>query len=48
MLPWVESDQLMGAGGFSMPLVDIIGLEIWGFSLDRTVCSGLLPVGLCP
>ena len=48
VLPWVEGDQLMGAGGFSMPLADIIGLEVWGFSLDRTVCSGLSPVGWCP
>ena len=45
--PSVEGDQLKGAGGFSMPLADIIGLEVWGFSLDRTVCSVLSPVGWC-
>ena len=46
--PSVEGDQLVGAGDFSMPLEDVLQLETRGFSLDRTVCSGLLPVGLCP
>ena len=35
--PSVEGDQLVGAGGFSMPLSDILGLEVRGFSLGRTV-----------
>ena len=35
--PSVEGDQLMGAGDFSMPLSDIFGLEVRGFSLGRTV-----------
>ena len=39
--PSVEGDQLVGAGGFSMPLADILGLEVHGFSLGRTVLMGL-------
>ena len=35
--PSVEGDQLVGAGDFSMPLADILGLEVHGFSLGRTV-----------
>jgi hypothetical protein len=35
--PSVEGDQLVGAGGFSIPLSDILGLEVRGFSLGRTV-----------
>ena len=38
----VEGDQLVGAGDFSMPLADILGLEVHGFSLGRTA---LLVVG---
>ena len=41
VLPSVEGDQLVGAGGFSMPLADILGLEVHGFSLGRTVLMGL-------
>ena len=41
VLPLVEGDQLVGAGGFSMPLADILGLEVHGFSLGRTVLIGL-------
>ena len=41
VLPSVEGDQLVGAGGFSMPLADILGLEVHGFSLGRTVLIGL-------
>ena len=37
VLPSVEGDQLVGADGFSMPLADILGLEVRGFSLGRTV-----------
>ena len=40
--PSVEGDQLVGAGDFSMPLADILGLEVHGFSLGRTA---LLVVG---
>ena len=40
--PSVEGDQLVGAGDFSMPLSDILGLEVHGFSLGRTA---LLVVG---
>ena len=39
--PSIEGDQLVGAGGFSMPLADILGLEVHGFSLGRTVLMGL-------
>ena len=40
--PSVKGDQLVGAGDFSMPLADILGLEVHGFSLGRTA---LLVVG---
>ena len=39
--PSVEGDQLVGAGDFSIPLADILGLEVRGFSLGRTVLIGL-------
>ena len=35
--PSVEGDQLMGAGDFSMPLSDILGLEVRGISWGRTL-----------
>ncbi len=35
--PSVEGDQLVGAGDFSMPLEDVLRLEVRGFSLGRTV-----------
>ena len=39
--PAVEGDQLVGAGDFSMPLADILSLEVRGFSLVRTLLAGL-------
>ena len=39
--PSVEGDQLVGAGGFSMPLSDILGLEVRGVSMGRTLLMGL-------
>ena len=39
--PSVEGDQLVGAGGFSMPLSDILGLEVRGVSMGRTLLIGL-------
>ena len=39
--PAVEGDQLVGAGDFSMPLADILSLEVRGFSLGRTMLAGL-------
>ena len=39
--PSVEGDQLMGAGGFSMPLSDILGLEVRGVSMGRPVLLGV-------
>ena len=39
--PSIEGDQLVGAGDFSMPLAVILGLEVHGFSLGRTVLIGL-------
>ena len=39
--PSVEGDQLVGAGGFSMPLSDIRGLEVRGVSMGRTLLIGL-------
>ena len=35
--PSVEGDQLVGAGGFSMPLKDILRLEFQGISWPRTI-----------
>ena len=42
--PSVEGDQLVGAGGFSMPLEDVLRLEIREFSLGRTIGAGVLLV----
>jgi hypothetical protein len=39
--PSVEGDQLLGAGGFSMPLEDVLRLEVRGFSLGRTILAGV-------
>ena len=39
--PSVEGDQLVGAGGFSMPLEDVLRLEVRGFSLERTMLAGV-------
>ena len=44
----VEGDQLVGAGGFSMPLEDVLRLKTRGFSLDRTVLAVLGGVVLVP
>ena len=38
--PSVEGDQLVGAGDFSVPLEDILRLEVRGFSLGRTILAG--------
>ena len=46
--PSVEGDQLVGAGGFSIPLSDILGLEVRGFSLGRTVLMGFGGVVVLP
>ena len=35
--PSVEGDQLVGAGNFSVPLEDILRLEVRRFSLQRTL-----------
>ena len=52
--PSVEGDQLVGAGDFSMPLSDILGLEVRGISWGRTLLlfnpitlGTLLLVGAC-
>ena len=39
--PSVEGDQLVGAGDFSVPLADILRVEVRGFSLGRTMLAGL-------
>ena len=39
--PAVEGDQLVGAGDFSVPLEDILRLEVRGFSLGRTILAGV-------
>ena len=38
--PSVEDNQLVGAGGFSIPLEDIFRLEVRGFSVGRTLLLG--------
>ena len=38
--PRVEGDELVAVGG-SIPLADILGLEVHGFSLGRTVLLAL-------
>jgi hypothetical protein len=38
--PSVEGDQLVGAGNFSVPLEDILRLEVQRFSLQRTLTAG--------
>jgi len=43
--PSVEGDQLVGADGVSMPLADILRLEVHGFSLGRTVMWVAVGVG---
>ena len=42
--PSVEGDQLVGAGDFSMPLEDVLRLEVREFSLVRTIGAGVLLV----
>ena len=39
--PRVEGDDLVAANGFSMPLSDILGLEVRGVSMGRTLLIGL-------
>ena len=46
--PSVEGDQLLGAGDFSVPLEDILRLEVRGISMDRTVLAVLGGVALLP
>ena len=38
--PSVEGDQLVGAGNFSVPMEDILRLEVRRFSLQRTIGAG--------
>jgi hypothetical protein len=40
--PSVEGDQLVGAGDFSVPLEDIIRLEVRGISIWRSLGAGYL------
>jgi hypothetical protein len=42
--PAVEGDQLVAPGGFSMPLADILRLEVQGISILRTIGFGYLAV----
>ena len=46
--PSVEGDQLVGADGVSMPLADILRLEVHGFSAGRTALVVLGAVVLVP
>ena len=43
--PAVEGDQLVGAGDFSVPLEDILRLEVRRFSVGRTVMWVAVGVG---
>ena len=38
--PAVDGDQLVAPGGFSMPLADILRLEVQGISILRTIGFG--------
>ena len=40
--PSVEGDQLVGAGDFSVPLEDILRLEVRGISIVRSIGFGWL------
>ena len=42
--PSVEDDQLVAPGDFSMPLADILRLEVQGISIWRTIGLGYLAV----
>ena len=48
--PSVEGDQLVGAGDFSVPLADILRLEVRAFSMGRTIkwagALALVPVAV--
>ena len=46
--PSVEGDQLVGAGDFSVPLEDILRLEVRRISVDRTALAVLGGVVLLP
>ena len=35
--PAVDGDELVAPGGFSMPLADILRLEVRAFGMDRTI-----------
>ncbi len=39
--PAVDGDQLVGLGDFSIPLADIIRLEVRRFSASTTILSGV-------
>ena len=39
--PAVDGDQLVGIDGFSIPLADIVQLEIRRFSASSTILSGV-------
>ena len=38
--PSVEGDQLVGADGASMPLADVLQIQIRNFNLGRTIWAG--------
>ena len=38
--PSVEGDQLVGADGASMPLADVLQIQIRNFNLGRTILAG--------
>ena len=40
--PSVEGDQLVAPGGFSMPLADILRLEVRGLHILRSIGTGYL------
>ena len=46
--PSVEGDELVAVGDFSVPLADIVRLEIRAFSMDRTALTVLGAVVLVP
>ena len=42
--PAVDGDELVAPGNFSMPLADVLVLEVQRFSLSRDLPAGVAPI----
>jgi hypothetical protein len=42
--PVVDGDELVAPGNFSMPLADVLVLEVQRFSLSRDLPAGVAPI----